>query len=96
VGRPDPAVTEIRIVNGEICALGPLTPLDHVGGGPPRLTGGWVRTGDRGRFDTDGTLQVLRRIKRVVIRGGYTISPAEVESALTGHPDLATAHHGAR
>ncbi|WP_410673688.1 class I adenylate-forming enzyme family protein [Amycolatopsis sp. cmx-4-68] len=91
VGRPDPAVTGIRIVAGEICALGPMTPLDHVGGGPPRLPGGWVRTGDRGSFDADGTLHVLRRIKRVVIRGGYTISPAEVESALTGHPAIADA-----
>jgi acyl-CoA synthetase (AMP-forming)/AMP-acid ligase II len=91
VGRPDPAVTDIRIVDGEICALGPMTPLGHIGGGPPRLPGGWVRTGDRGRFDTDGTLHVLRRIKRVVIRGGYTISPAEVESALTGHPAIADA-----
>ncbi|WNV82857.1 class I adenylate-forming enzyme family protein [Umezawaea sp. Da 62-37] len=91
VGRPDPAVTDIRIVDGEICALGPMTPLDHIGGGPPRLPGGWVRTGDRGSFDADGTLRVLRRIKRVVIRGGLTISPAEVESALTGHPAVADA-----
>ncbi|MBW4718439.1 class I adenylate-forming enzyme family protein [Saccharothrix obliqua] len=88
VGTPDPAVTGIRLVEGEICALGPMTPLCHVGAPSPRLPGGWVRTGDEGRFDEDGTLHVLRRRNRVVIRGGYTISPAEVEQALGAHPDL--------
>ncbi|MCS7479188.1 class I adenylate-forming enzyme family protein [Umezawaea endophytica] len=90
-GHPDPAVTDIRIVDDEICALGPMTPLDHIGGGPPRLPGGWIRTGDQGRMDDNGTLHVLRRIKRVIIRGGQTISPAEVESALTTHPAIADA-----
>ncbi|WP_447008224.1 class I adenylate-forming enzyme family protein [Saccharothrix isguenensis] len=95
VGRPDPAVTDIRVVDGEICALGPMTPLCYVDAPElderHRLPGGWVRTGDEGFFDPGGTLHVVRRLKRVVIRGGYTISPAEVESALGGHPALAEA-----
>ncbi|WP_033439837.1 ANL family adenylate-forming protein [Saccharothrix sp. NRRL B-16314] len=93
VGRPDPAVTDIRVVDGEICALGPMTPLCYLDAPElderHRLPGGWVRTGDEGFFDPDGTLHVVRRLKRVVIRGGYTISPAEVESALGGHPAVA-------
>ncbi|MFD1151814.1 class I adenylate-forming enzyme family protein [Saccharothrix hoggarensis] len=93
VGRPDPAVTDIRIGDGEICALGPMTPLCYVDApeldARHRLPGGWVRTGDEGFLDPDGTLHVVRRLKRVVIRGGYTISPAEVELALGGHPGVA-------
>ncbi|MEV8442005.1 fatty acid--CoA ligase family protein [Actinosynnema sp. NPDC051121] len=93
VGRPDPAVTDIRVVDGEICARGPMTPLCYVDAPEldrrHRLPGGWVRTGDEGFFDADGTLHVVRRLKRVVIRGGYTISPAEVERALDAHPVVA-------
>jgi acyl-CoA synthetase (AMP-forming)/AMP-acid ligase II len=90
VGVPDPAVCDIRIVDGEICARGPMTPLCYVGApeldARHRRDGGWVRTGDRGHFDGAGRLHVTGRGKRVVIRGGYTISPAEVELAIGGHP----------
>ncbi|MFI7120432.1 class I adenylate-forming enzyme family protein [Amycolatopsis sp. NPDC049868] len=92
VGVPDPAVCEVRIVDGEICARGPMTPLCYVGApeldAAYRLDGGWVRTGDDGRFDDQGRLHVTGRRKRVVIRGGYTISPAEVELALADHPAI--------
>ncbi|SER13685.1 Acyl-CoA synthetase (AMP-forming)/AMP-acid ligase II [Lentzea xinjiangensis] len=92
VGVPDPAVCDIRIVDGEICARGPMTPLCYVGApeldARHRLDGGWVRTGDRGHFDGEGRLHVTGRAKRVVIRGGYTISPAEVELAIGGHPSV--------
>jgi acyl-CoA synthetase (AMP-forming)/AMP-acid ligase II len=91
-GVPDPAVCDIRIVDGEICARGPMTPLCYVGApeldARHRLDGGWVRTGDRGHFDGEGRLHVTGRAKRVVIRGGYTISPAEVELAIGGHPSI--------
>ncbi|ANN17237.1 AMP-dependent synthetase [Amycolatopsis orientalis] len=90
VGVPDPAVCEIRVINGEICARGPMTPLCYVGAPELdtayRIDGGWVRTGDNGRFDDQGRLHVTGRRKRVVIRGGYTISPAEVERAIGHHP----------
>jgi acyl-CoA synthetase (AMP-forming)/AMP-acid ligase II len=92
VGRPDPAVTAIRIVKGEVCALGPMTPLCYVGApeldAAYRMPGGWVRTGDHGRIDADGTLHVIRRLKALVKRGGHTISPAEVELALGGYPGV--------
>ncbi|RSN19360.1 AMP-dependent synthetase [Amycolatopsis sp. WAC 04169] len=89
-GVPDPAVCEIRLVDGEICARGPMTPLCYVGApeldAEHRFGGGWVRTGDNGRFGDGGRLYVTGRRKRVVIRGGYTISPAEVELAIGDHP----------
>jgi acyl-CoA synthetase (AMP-forming)/AMP-acid ligase II len=91
VGRPDPAVAAIRIgAGGEIRALGPMTPLCYVNApeldARYRLPGGWVRTGDRGFLDADGNLHVVDRLTPVVVRGGWTISPAEVESQLSAHP----------
>ncbi|GAA3516172.1 class I adenylate-forming enzyme family protein [Actinocatenispora rupis] len=91
VGFPDPAVAAVRLgADGEIQCRGPMTPLCYVGApeldAAYRLPGGWVRSGDRGRFDADGSLHVVERIRQVVIRGGYTISPAEVERLIGGHP----------
>ena len=106
-GVPDPDVARISIRDpegrplppgraGEIWALGPMTPLCYVAApdldARYRAAGGWVRTGDLGRLDGDGTLWVLDRLKRIVLRGGIGISPAEVERALVGHPDVADAH----
>ena len=52
------------------------------------LGGGWLRTGDGGSFDEDGYLYLHDRIKDMIISGGENIYPAEVESALTSHPDI--------
>jgi acyl-CoA synthetase (AMP-forming)/AMP-acid ligase II len=52
---------------------------------------GWLRTGDAGTMDTDGYLYIHDRIKDMIISGGENIYPAEVESALCDHPDIAEA-----
>jgi long-chain acyl-CoA synthetase len=49
---------------------------------------GWLRTGDLGYVDGDGDLILTGRAKELIIRGGYNISPAEVEEALHDHPDV--------
>jgi acyl-CoA synthetase (AMP-forming)/AMP-acid ligase II len=104
VGRPDPAVAEIRIADsagaalpsgqeGEIWARGPMTPLCYVNApeldARYRAPGGWVRTGDKGVLEPDGSLRVTGRLRQVVIRGGYNISPAEVEREIGAHPAVA-------
>lgn len=101
VGRPNPMVVEIRVVDdrlrplptgetGEIIARGPMTPLSYVAApeldARYRVDGGWVRLGDLGRFDDDGYLTVVGRRTDVIIRGGMNISPAEVEALLQRHP----------
>lgn len=54
-------------------------------------TDGWLRTGDAGYLDEDGYLFIADRIKDMIISGGENIYPAEVESALYEHPDIAEA-----
>lgn len=103
VGRPDPAVVSIRIVDesgadvpagteGEIWARGPFSPMCYVNAPDLdvryRTADGWVRTGDLGVLDPDGYLRIVGRSKDVIVRGGLNISPAEVEQLLATHPDV--------
>ncbi|MEU0194290.1 class I adenylate-forming enzyme family protein [Streptomyces afghaniensis] len=75
---------------GEIVARGPMTPLCYVAApdldARYRTADGWVRTGDLGLIEDDGTLRIVGRLKDVVIRGGANISPAAVEIELATHP----------
>jgi fatty-acyl-CoA synthase len=54
------------------------------------FTDGWLHTGDMGQV-TDGLLFLAGRKKDMIRSGGENISPAEVEAALTTHPDIADA-----
>lgn len=47
---------------------------------------GWLGTGDAGYFDADGYLYLHDRVKDMIISGGENVYPAEVESAIFGHP----------
>jgi acyl-CoA synthetase (AMP-forming)/AMP-acid ligase II len=49
---------------------------------------GWIRTGDAGYLDADGYLFIHDRVKDMIISGGENVYPAEVESAIYGHPDI--------
>ena len=46
----------------------------------------YLRTGDLGRVDEDGYFFMTDRLKRMINVSGYKVWPAEVESALHGHP----------
>ncbi|MBY8856850.1 AMP-binding protein [Nocardia sp. CA2R105] len=103
-GRPS-LLVQVRLVDpddhevpdgeiGEIVARGP-----HIFSGyfnRPELTtaklrGGWHHTGDLGRRESDGTISFLGPKLRMIKSGGENIYPAEVERALTGHPDVSGA-----
>ncbi|WP_329791628.1 long-chain fatty acid--CoA ligase [Lentzea sp. DG1S-22] len=77
---------------GEIEVQGPnVTPgywNDPVATAAAFTEDGWFRTGDLGRFD-DGHLYVVDRLKDMFISGGENVYPAEVENAITSHPDVA-------
>lgn len=55
------------------------------------LAGGWLRSGDVGRFDEWGRLDVLGRADDKILRGEEHIYPAEVETVLKSHPAIAEA-----
>ena len=55
------------------------------------MLGGWMRTGDVGRFDDDGFLVLEGRLKDMIKSGGITVIPAEVEHVLMGHPQVSEA-----
>lgn len=50
---------------------------------------GWVKSGDAGYLDADGYVYVHDRVKDMIVSGGENIYPAEVESAIFGHSDVA-------
>lgn len=52
------------------------------------LRGGWLHTGDVGRFDADGYLTLMDRSKDLVISGGTNIYPREIEEVLLEHPHV--------
>jgi long-chain acyl-CoA synthetase len=49
----------------------------------------FIRTGDIGRFDSDGFLTLLDRKKDMIISGGFNIYPSDLEAVLRQHPDVA-------
>jgi len=50
---------------------------------------GWLRTGDAGFLDAEGYVFLTDRVKDMIITGGENVYPAEVENALSDHPDVA-------
>ncbi|MDK2126692.1 class I adenylate-forming enzyme family protein [Parachitinimonas caeni] len=103
VGRPNPGICDIRIVDdagqvlppgvtGEIVARGPLSPMQYVNA--PELDAqyrdaeGWVYTGDLGYLDAEGYLVINGRKKDVIIRGGSNISTVQIESLATSYRDV--------
>ena len=49
----------------------------------------WMHTGDLATMDEDGYVNIVGRIKDMIIRGGENIYPREVEEFLYSHPDVA-------
>ena len=77
---------------GEICVRGP-----HVMEGywkrpeetAAALAGGWLHTGDMGRFDADGYLYIVDRKKDMIISGGFNVFPRELEDVIAALPGVA-------
>jgi long-chain acyl-CoA synthetase len=79
---------------GEIVVRSPAVMLGYWEA--PELTAevlrdGRLHTGDLGRLDGDGYLQIVDRKKDLIIRGGFNVFPRDVEEALLEHPAVAAA-----
>jgi len=95
VGKPLPGV-ELRVLNpdsdgiGEVAATG-KTVMSHYLDDPEltaeTIVDGWLLTGDLGRFDTRGHLQLFGRKKNMIVtEGGKNIYPEDIETAFDGLP----------
>jgi long-chain acyl-CoA synthetase len=80
-------------VEGEVCVRGDVVMLGYWKDDEATartLEGGWLHTGDVGRFE-DGFLYLVSRKGDVIISGGANIYPREVEDVLHLHPAVAEA-----
>lgn len=79
---------------GEICVRGPLVMLGYhklSEETEQALSGGWLHTGDIGRFDAEGFLYIVDRTKDMIITGGFNVFPREVEDVLSSHAAVSMA-----
>jgi long-chain acyl-CoA synthetase len=93
VGKPLPGV-ELRILNPDAEGIGEVaarskTVMSHYLDDPEltaeTIVDGWLRTGDLGRFDSSGHLQLFGRKKNMIVtEGGKNIYPEDIESAFDG------------
>jgi O-succinylbenzoic acid--CoA ligase len=87
---------EVRIESGEIWLRCPMLLRCYRDGEDPKTPDGWFATGDAGRLDPSGRLQVHGRLDDVVISGGENIWPVQVEAVLAAHPAVADVAVGGR
>ncbi|WP_350979665.1 AMP-binding protein [Shewanella sp. AC34-MNA-CIBAN-0136] len=102
VGRALPH-TEVKIINefgdvvaigqpGEVCSRGYCIMQgywnDAVKTAATIDSAGWLHSGDIGQMDELGYVQIVGRIKDMIIRGGENIYPREIEEKLYSHKDV--------
>ncbi|MDQ2744126.1 MAG: AMP-binding protein, partial [Chloroflexota bacterium] len=103
VGRVHPHV-EVKIVDpetnrvlprntpGELCSRGYIVMLGYWEN--PEATaqaidaGRWMHTGDLATMDENGYVNIVGRIKDLIIRGGENVYPREIEEFLYSHPAI--------
>ena len=92
VADPDTGATLERGVAGEFCTRG-YSVMTGYWNDDARTTeaidaDGWMHTGDLAVMAEDGYVNIVGRIKDLVIRGGENIYPREIEEFLYTHPDI--------
>ena len=103
VGKVHPHV-EVKIVNpdtNKLCAVGEMGELctrgysvmlgywENSEATSLAIDGcGWMHTGDTAVMDVDGYVNIVGRIKDMIVRGGENIYPREIEEYLITHKDI--------
>jgi long-chain acyl-CoA synthetase len=95
VGKPLPGV-ELRLLNPDTEGVGEVavrskTVMSHYLDDPEltleTIVDGWLLTGDLGRFDGSGHLQLFGRKKNMIVTaGGKNIYPEDIETVFDGLP----------
>jgi long-chain acyl-CoA synthetase len=95
VGKPLPGV-ELRILNPDADGIGEVAAksrsvMSHYLDDPEltaeTIVDGWLLTGDLGRFDGNGHLQLFGRKKNMIVtQGGKKIYPEDIETVFDGLP----------
>jgi fatty-acyl-CoA synthase len=106
VGRIHPHL-EARIVDESGGTVPVGVPGELVVRGYARMTGywhepeltaeaidheGWLHSGDLAEIDESGYIQIVGRIKDMIVRGGENVYPREIEDVLHRHPDVIDVH----
>lgn len=93
----DPATGESLGVgaDGEVWVRGPQVMKGYLNNAAATAAtiddDGWLHTGDIGRFDEDGHLSIVDRLKELIKYKGFQVPPAELEALLLTHPAVADA-----
>jgi o-succinylbenzoate---CoA ligase len=78
-GWPLPGV-QLLLAGDEVTVRGDVVSAGSLG------QDGWLHTGDLGRFDEYGRLEIIGRQADTIVSGGENVAPAEIEAVLLGHP----------
>ncbi len=81
--RVDDETRELLVRGPEVC----VGYMDAAETAAAFTEDGWFRTGDLAAI-AGGVIDIVGRVKDVIIRGGENISTAEVEAVLEAHPDV--------
>ena len=90
----DPETGEVveRGVSGEFCTRGYSVMIgywnDEERTAEAIDSDGWMHTGDLAVMDDEGYLNIVGRIKDMIIRGGENVYPREIEEFLYAHPSI--------
>jgi fatty-acyl-CoA synthase len=90
----DPATGAIvpRGMSGELCTRGYSVMLGYWNNPEATATAidaaRWMHTGDLATMDDEGYVNIVGRIKDMIIRGGENVYPREIEEFLYTHPDV--------
>ncbi|KAK0720909.1 AMP-binding enzyme [Lasiosphaeris hirsuta] len=80
---------------GEICIKGENVTSGYLNNAAANATAytadGYFRTGDQGKLDRDGYVEITGRIKELINKGGEKISPIELDNVLARHPAIGEA-----
>jgi fatty-acyl-CoA synthase len=92
---PDSGATVATAERGELCTRGYSVMIGYWN--DPERTAeaidadGWMHTGDLATMDAEGYVNIVGRIKDMIIRGGENVYPREIEEYLYTHPEIVDA-----